>query len=134
MFKKLFYKYILRRKYYRYGQCNRCGSCCSKIYVNHGKAFVQTVEELEKLKKLHPFYTYIEVVDKDDNGLVFKCSKFDKEKRICTIHKKRPAICRKYPSEIIFPMGAELDEKCGYYFKPIDSFKDILEKQLKKSK
>ena len=182
MFKKLFYKYILRRKYYRYGQCNRCGACCSKIYVNHGKVFIQTVEEFEKLKKLHPFYiyieryvddydvfikdekhiktvkdifnhvlqkygliindsktkleefpfyTYIEVVDKDDNGLVFKCNKFDKEKHICTIHKKRPAICRKYPSEIIFKMGAAIGEQCGYYFKPIDSFEEVLAKQLK---
>ncbi len=132
MFKKLFYKYILRRNYYRYGQCNRCGACCTKIYVNHKKDIIKTEEEFEKLKKLHPFYTYIEVIGKDDNGLVFKCNKFDAQKHICTIHKKRPAICRKYPDEIIFKMGASMSEDCGYYFVPIESFKEVLDREIKK--
>ena len=131
--KKIFYKYILRRKYYRYGKCNRCGDCCSKIYVNHKKDTIKTIEEFEKLKNLHPFYTFLEVVDKDNNGLVFKCNKFDKEKNICTIHKFRPGICRRYPSEIILKMNGVMSEKCGFYFKPIDSFKDILKKQQKKT-
>lgn len=131
--KKIFYKYILRRKYYRYGKCNRCGDCCSKIYVNHKKDTIKTIEEFEKLKNLHPFYTFLEVVDKDNNGLVFKCNKFDKEKHICTIHKIRPGICRRYPSEIILKMNGVMSEKCGFYFKPIDSFKDILKKQQKKT-
>lgn len=131
--KKIFYKYILRRKYYRYGKCNRCGDCCSKIYVNHKKDTIKTIEEFEKLKNLHPFYTFLEVVDKDNNGLVFKCNKFDKEKHICTIHKFRPSICRRYPSEIILKMNGVMSEKCGFYFKPIDSFKDILKKEQKKT-
>lgn len=130
-FKKFFYKYILKRKYYRYGKCNRCGDCCSKIYVNHQKDIIKTTEEFEKLKKLHPFYTFLEVVDKDDNGLVFKCNKFDKEKRICTIHKYRPGICRRYPSEVILKMNAVMSEKCGFYFKPIDTFKEVLDKMKK---
>lgn len=131
--KKIFYKYILRKKYYRYGKCNRCGDCCSKIYVNHKKDTIKTIEEFEKLKNLHPFYTFLEVVDKDNNGLVFKCNKFDKEKHICTIHKFRPGICRRYPSEIILKMNGVMSEKCGFYFKPIDSFKDILKRQQKKT-
>ena len=131
--KKIFYKYILRRKYYRYGKCNRCGDCCSKMYVNHKKDTIKTIEEFEKLKNLHPFYTFLEVVDKDNNGLVFKCNKFDKEKHICTIHKFRPGICRRYPSEIILKMNGVMSEKCGFYFKPIDSFKDILKKEQKKT-
>ena len=131
--KKIFYKYILRRKYYRYGKCNRCGDCCSKIYVNHKKDTIKTIEEFEKLKHFHPFYTFLEVVDKDNNGLVFKCNKFDKEKHICTIHKFRPGICRRYPSEIILKMNGVMSEKCGFHFKPIDSFKDILKKQQKKT-
>ena len=131
--KKIFYKYILKRKYFRYGSCNRCGDCCSKIYVNHKKDTIKTVEEFEKLKKLHPFYTFLEVIDKDINGLVFKCNKFDKEKHICTIHKFRPGICRRYPSEIILNMNGAMSDKCGFYFKPIDSFKDILKKQQKKT-
>ncbi len=130
--KKFFYKYILRRKYYKYGKCIRCGDCCSKIYVNSRKNIIKDEEEFKKLQKLHPFYSYLEIIDKDENGLVFKCNKFDREKRICTIHKTRPGICRRYPSEIIFKMGAVMSENCGYYFKPIESFKEILAKELNK--
>ena len=132
--KKFIHKYILKRNYYRYGNCNRCGACCSKIYVNHKKDIIKTEEEFEKLKKLHPFYTYIEIIDKDENGLVFKCNKFDKEKRICTIHKIRPGICRRYPSEQIFKMGAVMSEDCGFYFKPIESFKEVFNREVKKHK
>ncbi len=132
--KKFFYKYILRRKYYRYGSCNRCGDCCSKIYVKHKNGVIKDVNEFEKLKKLHPFYAGLEVVDEDKQGLVFKCNKFDKENHLCTIHKFRSSICRKYPSEEIFKFHGVMSEKCGFYFKPIDSFSDILKKEQKKQK
>ena len=82
MIKKFIYKYILKRKYYRNGVCNRCGACCSKIYVSHKRDVIKTEEEFLSLKKLHPFYTYLEITDKDENGLVFKCNKFDAEKRL----------------------------------------------------
>ena len=40
-FKKFFYSKILRRKYYRTGQCLGCGRCCKKIYVKHAKGIIQ---------------------------------------------------------------------------------------------
>ena len=133
-FKKFFYKYVLRRKYYRYGKCARCGDCCTKIYICQRKETVKTAEKFEKLKKLHPFYTWLEVIGEDENGLIFKCRNFDCEKHICKIHKIRPSICRRYPSEIILTMRGVMSEKCGYYFKPIDSFAQILQKEKKKRK
>lgn len=132
--KKLVHKYILRRKYYRIGQCNRCGMCCQRIYVRHKKSVVKTDEEFKKLKRLHPFYTYLEVIDKDDLGLVFKCNNFDKEKKICSIHNSRPGICRRYPSEQIFSMGAILSDDCGYSFTPIETFDEVLKHVKRKSK
>ena len=129
--KNFFFKYILKRQYYRYGKCIRCGACCSRIYVNSNKGIITDEEELKKLKKLHPFYTFLEIIDKDNNGLVFKCKKYDKEKHVCTIHKFRPGICRRYPSEIILKMNGVMNEKCGFYFKPIDSFADVLNKMKK---
>lgn len=132
--KKFFYKYILRRKYYRYGSCNRCGDCCSKIYVKHKSSVIKDEQEFFKLQKLHPFYASLEIIDKDEQGLVFKCNKFDKEKRICTVHKFRSSICRKYPSEEIFKFKGVMSEKCGYEFKPIDTFGDVLKEMRKKQK
>lgn len=132
--KKIVYKYILKRLYYRSGKCNMCGNCCQKIYVRHIKSVVKEEDEFKKLQFLHPFYTYLEIIDKDDIGLVFKCNNFDHEKKICTIHKSRPGICRRYPSEQIFPMGSDLAENCGYKFTPIENFEEVFSNIQKKSK
>ena len=116
MFKKLkkfFYLYILRRKYYRVGHCNACGRCCKKIYVKH-KGVIQTEEEFKRLQRLHPFYAYLKVIDKDETGLVFECTNLDPETNKCKIHKNRPGICRRYPQEELFSMGGTLAEHCGY--------------------
>jgi hypothetical protein len=136
MFKKLkkfFYLYILRKKYYRTGSCNACGRCCRQIYVKH-KNVIQTEEEFEKLRYLHPFYSYLKVVDKDETGLVFECQNLDRETNKCLIHKKRPGICRRYPQEEIFTMGGVLAENCGYKLVPIVPFEEVFEKVKKKQK
>ena len=95
---------------------------------------IKTKEEFEKIKKTdnYSFYKHIGVIGKDDFGLVFSCNLFDKEKRICTNHKSRPSICRNYPSEEIFSFGAQLQEKCGFKFEPIESFEEVFAKITKK--
>ena len=131
--KKWFYLYILRRKYYRIGSCNACGRCCQRIYVKH-QSIIQTEAEFERLKKMHSFYTYLKVIDKDETGLVFECENLDKETKRCKIHKKRPEICRKYPQEEVFGMGGTLAEHCGYKLVPIQSFEEVFNKVQKKYK
>lgn len=134
--KKVIHKNILKRYYYRKGRCSGCGACCQKIYIRHTNSVINNEEEFLKLKRLHPFYTYLEIIDKDDLGLVFKCNNFDFENKNCLIHKDRPGICRRYPSEQIFSMKAMLSENCGYSFDPIESFSEVFdnaEKKIKKS-
>ena len=83
--KKFFYLYILRRKYYRVGSCNACGRCCQKIYVKH-KDVIQTEDEFKRLQLLHPFYTFLIIIDKVETGLVFECTNLVKETMRCKIH------------------------------------------------
>ncbi len=130
--KKFFYTKILRRKYYRTGSCKCCGKCCKKIYVKHAKGVIKEEKEFKKLQLLHPFYTYLEIIDKDETGLVFKCKNLDDETHKCKIHKSRPGICRRYPQEELFKMGGELAEDCGYKLEPIIPFKEVFEKVMKK--
>jgi len=124
--KKFIYKRILRKKYFRKGSCKRCGACCSRIYVSHGKHTIDTEEEFESLRDKYPFYSYLSVEGKDDIGLIFSCCNFDAEKHICKIHKMRPGICRRYPDEFVFSMGACLSDGCGYSFEPVEKFSEIL--------
>ena len=130
--KKFVYAKILRRKYYRKGECLGCGKCCSKIYVKTSKHVIQDEKEFENLKLLHRFYTYLTAVDKDETGLVFACSNLDKETNLCKIHRNRPGICRRYPQDELFSSGGDLTEDCGYKMVPIVSFSEILNKKIKK--
>lgn len=131
--KKFFHKNILRKKYYREGHCIGCGACCTHIYVKHMKGVVKTLDEFNKLKLLHPFYTYLTVIGEDETGLFFECCNLDKETKLCKIHNKRPGICRRYPQEEIFLLGGTLKEDCGYKFIPIEKFDDVLKKVRNKS-
>lgn len=131
--KKQYYLKILKRRYYRFGFCKKCGSCCRNIYVRHGKDIIKAEEQFEKIKKedSYIFYQHIKVIGKDDFGLIFECNKFDKEKKLCTDHKNRPPICKNYPREEIFKMGASLQDGCGYRFEPIEKFDEVFKKVLK---
>lgn len=134
-FKKFLKKFIstkvLRKKYYKSGNCLGCGKCCKKIYVQTQKHVIQDEQEFEKLRLLHRFYGYLTVVDKDETGLVFSCSNLDEKTNLCKIHNKRPGICRRYPQEELFKMGGELSEGCGYKMIPIISFSEVLDKEIR---
>lgn len=132
--KKFYYTKILNKKYYRLGKCLKCGGCCENIYIRHEGKVISSSSEFEEIKKTdkYSFYQHISVTGEDKFGLIFSCNKFDKEKRICKDHKNRPSICRNYPSEEIFSFGAQLQDKCGFYFQPIESFDEIFKKVSKK--
>lgn len=130
--KKFFLKYIFQKKYYRTGKCNGCGRCCQKIYITHANKLIETEEEFEYLKTLHYFYNWLSVIGKDETGLIFECSKLNKETGKCTAYNQRPSICRQYPMEEIFLLGGYITEDCGFKFIPIDSFEKVLQKTTKK--
>ncbi len=132
-FHNWFLRVILKRKYKRSGSCANCGACCSHIYVRHMKGVIKEEKEFEKLKLLHSFYAGLEIIGKDEIGLVFECSHLDKETKLCKIHKYRPGICRRYPQEEIFQMGGCLSPDCGYKLTPIVSFEEVLNKTAKKA-
>jgi len=131
---KFFASKILGRKYTRAGKCNACGRCCKEIYVRHSSHVIKDEEEFLRLKPNHFFYSYLKVTGKTDIGLVFECTKLDKDKGICTAYKNRALICRKYPQEELLAMGGELSEGCGYELIPIKSFEDVFKEVREKSK
>ena len=130
--KKFYLSKILGKHYIRTGSCKGCGRCCQQIYVRHAKNVIKTEEEFEYLKSLHFFYSYLKVVGKDDIGLVFECTKLNKETGKCTAYDKRPLLCRQYPLEEIFMMGGEISADCGYKFTPIHSFEEVFDKVKKR--
>ena len=126
-----FLRIILRRKYKRVGKCANCGACCSHIYVRHMKGVIKEENEFNKLRLLHSFYAGLNIIGKDEIGLIFECSHLDKETKLCKIHSRRPAICRRYPQEEIFQMGGCLSPDCGYKLEPLVKFQEVLDKVAK---
>lgn len=95
---------------------------------------IKEEEEFERLKTQHFFYSYLKIVGKSENGLVFECTKLDKEKGTCTAYKHRALLCRMYPQEEIFMMGGVISEDCGYKFIPITSFEEVFNAVQKSGK
>ena len=131
---KFFLTKILRRKYKRTGKCKCCGGCCTHIYIKHYKHVLKDEEEFKKLQLLFKFYDDLELLGKDEVGLIFKCKNLDEETKRCKIHFFRPPICRRYPQEELFSMGGTLAPDCGYKMEPIISFKEVMESVEKKHK
>lgn len=130
--KKLFLLKILRRKYERKGQCHGCARCCQEIYVKYAGGIVQDEQEYNRLKKFHPFYSYLKVKYKGEDGLVFECTRLDKKTGKCTDYKNRALLCKLYPQEEIFMLGGVISEDCGYHFIPLESFEEVFKKVRKK--
>ncbi|MBQ3311102.1 YkgJ family cysteine cluster protein [bacterium] len=130
--KKFVYTKILRRHYYRKGQCLCCGKCCQHIYVKHGNRVIDDEGLFKKLQYVHRFYTYLTVIGKDETGLIFSCNMQDSVTKKCKIHKSRPGICRRYPQEELFMMGGSIADGCGYRLEPIVTFAEVLSEKMKK--
>lgn len=133
-FKKFIAYKFLGKKYLRHGKCKACGKCCHGIHVRHSNNLIQDEEEFEKLKEQHYFYTFLEVVGKNDLGLIFACTKVHPETGKCTVYKQRALLCKTYPQEELFMMGGEISEECGYYFTPIKTFEEVFEQVISSKK
>ena len=135
--KNLFFKIkrhlskLAGKKYIRKGSCKGCGACCRNIHVRNGSIIIKDEEEFLKLQKIHFFYEYLEIADKNEMGLIFRCKKLGEDGR-CKAYKQRALICRQYPMEEIFTMGGTITEDCGFWFEPIDSFESVLNKVKEK--
>ena len=123
---------VFKKHYWRTGKCKGCGQCCTHIYVKHFKHVLKDEDEFKKLQYLHKFYSDLEIIGKDDLGLIFECKNLDRETKRCKIHFLRPGICRRYPQEELFAMGGTLSDDFGYKMEPIIPFKDVLKSVEKK--
>ncbi len=118
----------LQGQYYeRTGSCNQCGKCCTHIYLVYGQQTINSLEMFEDIKaKSSEYHHFIPLPEQHDpDGLLFQCVHLQPDNR-CGIYAERPTFCRQYPSEHSILMGGKLAEGCGYQFRLLNSFQDIL--------
>ncbi len=115
------------------GACKKRGLCCKKLMlVDRGKP-ITTEKEFAKMRRVEPLYEMFErVLEEHDDGILrFSCTKLSAN-NLCTIHDRRPKICKNYPTLSMFKRGATLLNGCGYRLVTKESFEAILEQKMKK--
>jgi uncharacterized protein len=117
----------LKGEYYeRSGSCNQCGKCCTNIYLVHGEQTIDSIPLFEELKQNNPDYESFEpVASESDGSVLFQCRHLQADKT-CGIYDQRPDFCRRYPSEQGLLMGGKLAPECGYKFRLLKTFEDVL--------
>lgn len=117
---------LVQGQYYeRTGSCNQCGKCCTNIYLVHGQQTITDVTLFEELQRENEEYAYFKPVAQEPDGLIFQCIHLQADQS-CAIYEHRPSFCRKYPSEHSLLMGGKLAEGCGYSFRLLKTFQDVL--------
>jgi Fe-S-cluster containining protein len=114
--------------YERSGGCNRCGKCCTEIYLVYGQQTINSVALFEEIKLKNPEYESFKPIlsQSDEHGLQFQCTHLQAD-NTCGAYNDRPDFCRKYPSEQSLLMGGKLAEGCGYQFRLLKNFQDVLQ-------
>jgi len=107
-------------KYEITGKCLKCGKCCNHMYSYD----TYTEKEFKIMQFLFPTYKRFYIKGKDREGnLIFACKLVTKD-GLCSVYKKRPKMCRKYPAKrILYPAG--MHKGCGYKVN-IKTFEDYL--------
>ena len=119
---------VVQGQYYeRSGSCNQCGKCCTHIYLVYAQQTINSVSMFEEIKANNPEYHYFKPLrqESDEDGLLFQCIHLQAD-NTCGIYEQRPSFCRQYPSEHSLLMGGKLAEGCGYRFRLLNTFQDIL--------
>jgi Fe-S-cluster containining protein len=115
-----------KNSYVREGKCNQCGACCTMVTLFIEGRPICTEEQFSQLKEVFPEYERFYIRDEDEHGhLLFTCRFLGKD-YTCGDYKKRPFICRQYPSEKIFLKGGKLISGCGFRFIPVEDFGKII--------
>ncbi|MCD7878493.1 MAG: YkgJ family cysteine cluster protein [Candidatus Gastranaerophilales bacterium] len=125
LIKSLYYEVLSyfvpeKTKYRIEGVCNKCGNCCREIRC----IGLKNQKELKIMQFFFPLYRNFYITGSDEKGNLILCCKNLDENSLCTIYKKRPLFCRRYPLKTLnfYP---ELINGCSYKVIKKD-FKDYL--------
>lgn len=119
---------VVRGRYYeREGSCNQCGRCCTDIYLVYQRKTIDSLEMFEQIQAKDPDYRSFQPItqESDGDGLLFKCVHLQPD-NTCGVYENRPHLCRQYPSEHGILLGGKLADGCGYSFRLLKTFQDVL--------
>ncbi len=98
------------------GHCKQRGVCCRNIAIQLSSDFWRfSILRRLSIRWYEVLYNFhLKGVDLDTKTLLFKCNYL--KDNLCSIHKTRPFICRRYPQTSFFSTRRFLPG-CGYHQK-----------------
>lgn len=112
------------------GGCAMCGRCCNRISLEANGRWLTSVAQFERLIDRNPEFSRFSPVDRDDCGfLLFTCSWYS-DNGVCRDHENRLGICRDFPHTSLYFSGANVPRGCGYRFKAVVPFTDVLQQEM----
>ena len=92
---------VVTAEQYRAIACNRCGACCEDIPYAHGPDEIAAVLQSGTLDAdRQQFLSGLIPIESLERGWRYRCRHFRRDDDglgVCTIHDRRPDICRKFP-------------------------------------
>ena len=104
----------MAKRLVRKGACKQRGHCCHSIHLVLKNKWIKWVWYWLLLIKISPMRHFSYDGLDDDGDMIFSC-KYLTNCGKCSIYKKRPFLCRIYPTKHTYHSGKMLPG-CGYYF------------------
>lgn len=113
------------------GRCENCGSCCKKLSLEGGSGWLRSMDEWDEIREEFPEYQRFLSVGRDEQGfLIFTCS-WCTEEGFCEDYENRLDVCKNFPEKSLKFCGGKVPESCGYFFKFVKPFDEILSIEMK---
>ncbi|TKB09321.1 hypothetical protein [Desulforhopalus sp. IMCC35007] len=112
------------------GACHCCGACCRSLSLDSGGGWIKKRKDFDRIVADNPQYHCLEQIGKDSRrNLLFCCSWLSAD-GTCSNYDGRFDFCRDFPDKNLVFCGGGLPSGCGYSFKPVVPFSQILQETI----
>ena len=106
-----------RARWQLQGTCNGCGACCVRPTILVGRIVWRWPTPRRLFVAWQRHVNGFELVGRMRGGvraLVFRCTHYHPDTRLCDSYESRPFLCRHYPSVLLDQPWPELFEDCSH--------------------
>ena len=99
------------------GDCSSCGACCETPAVQMSPLLLRFKTIRGAVVLWQKWVNGFELIGRDRRHgiLIFRCSHFDPETKLCDSYDSRPGACRDYPRNLIEDPLPEFPEACTFH-------------------
>ena len=103
--------------YHLGGSCNQCGACCKSPMIQIFPPFFYLKSIRRLIIMWHRLVNGFEYIGKNYKSqiLIFRCTHWNSETKVCDSYNTRPGMCRDYPRNLIYSTNPIFLDECSYY-------------------